>query len=69
MNSISNDSVLNVFRQNTCVDLRRLAVQLGVETTNAALAMVIGNLKRNRKIRRIGGKGRHASFVLATFEG
>ncbi len=69
MNSISNDSVLNVFRQNACVDLRRLAAQLGVEATNAALAMVVGTLERNRKIRRIGGKGRHTTFVLATYEG
>jgi len=69
VNSISNESVLNVFRQNAFLDLRKLAVKLGVDTLNAALAMVVGNLERNGKIRRIGGKGRHALFVLATFEG
>jgi len=69
VNSISNESVLNVFRQNAFIDLRKLAVKLGVDTLNAALAMVVGNLERNGKIRRIGGKGRHALFVLATFEG
>jgi len=69
VNSISNESVLNVFRQNAFLDLRKLAVKLGVDTLNAALAMVVGNLERNGKIRRIGGKDRHALFVLATFEG
>ena len=69
VNSISNESVLNVFRQNAFIDLRKLAVKLGVDTLNAALAMVVGNLERNGKIRRVGGKGRHALFVLATFEG
>lgn len=69
VNSISNESVLNAFRQSACLDLRKLAVQLGVDTANTVLTMVIGNLERNGKIRRIGGKGRHALFVLATFEG
>ena len=69
VNSISNESVLNVFRQNAFLDLRKLAVKLGVDTLNAALAMAVGNLERNGKIRRIGGKGRHTLFVLATFEG
>lgn len=69
LNSISNDSVLKVLRRDACLDLRKLAVQLGVDTTNVMLMMVIGNLERNGKIRRIGGKGRHALFVLATFEG
>ena len=68
MNSISNDLVLNVVRENACIDLRRLAVQLGVAATDAALATVIGSLERSRKIRRIWGKGRHTSFVLTTFE-
>ncbi len=69
MNPISPDSVLKLFRQNTFLDLRKLAFQLGVDTANSLLAAVIGNLQRNRKIRRIGGKGRHTLFVLATFEG
>lgn len=69
VNSISNESVLNVFRQNAFLDLRKLAVKLGVDTLNAALAMVVSNLERNGKIRRIGGKGRHTLFVLVTFEG
>lgn len=70
VNPISNESVLNVFRQSACLDLRKLAVALGVDSANAMLRMVIGNLERNGKIRRIGnGKGRHTLFVLATFEG
>ena len=67
--SISNESIMNVFRQDTCLDLRKLAVKLGVDTANALLKRVIGHLERNGKIRRIGGKGRRTSFVLATFEG
>ena len=69
MNSISPDSVLKLFRQNAFLDLRKLAFQLGVDTANSMLAAVIGNLQRNNKICRIGGEGRHARFVLTTFEG
>jgi hypothetical protein len=69
LNSISPDSVLKLFRQNTFLDLRKLAFQLGVDTANSMLAAVIGNLQRTGKIRRIGGKGRHTRFVLATFDG
>lgn len=69
MNPISTDSVLKIFRQDAFLDLRKLAVRLGVGTANSMLAAVIGNLLRNGKIRRIGGKGRHTLFVLATFEG
>ncbi|MFY9327988.1 MAG: hypothetical protein WAO76_08230 [Georgfuchsia sp.] len=69
MNSISSDSVLKLFRQDTLLDLRKLAFQLGVDTANSMLKAVIDNLERNGKIRRIGGKGRHTLFVLATFEG
>lgn len=68
MNSISSDLVLNVFRENACIDLRGLAVKLGVASTDATLATAISNLERSRKIRRLWGKGRHTSFVLTTFE-
>lgn len=66
---MSAESVLSMFRHDGCVDLRKLAGQLGVDAANSALAMIVRNLERNRKIRRIGGKGRHAVFVLTTFEG
>lgn len=69
MNAISSDSVLNLFRQSALLDLRKLAFALGVDTANSMLAATIRNLRRNGKIRRIGGKGRHTRFVLATFEG
>lgn len=68
MNSISPDSVLKLFRQDAFLDLRKLAFQLGVDNANSMLKAVIGNLKRDGKIRRIGGKGRHTMFVLTTFE-
>jgi hypothetical protein len=68
LNSISPDSVLKLFQKNVFLDLRKLAFQLGVDTANSMLAAVIGNLQRNKKIRRIGGKGRHTRFVLTTFE-
>ncbi|WP_220635286.1 hypothetical protein [Georgfuchsia toluolica] len=67
--SISTDAVLKLFRQDAFLDLRKLAVQLGVDTANSMLAAVIGNLVRKGIIRRLGGKGRHTLFVLATFEG
>ena len=67
--TISNESILNVFRQNTCLDLRKLAVRLGVDTANGMLTTVVDELERNGKICRIGGKGRRTSFVLTTFEG
>jgi len=69
LNSISTDSVLKLFRQDAFLNLRKLAFKLGVDTANSMLTAVIGNLERNGKIRRIGGKGRHTMFVLATFEG
>jgi len=69
-NPVSSESVLRVFRRFACLDLRKLAVELGVDTANAMLRMVVGNLELNGKIRRIGGgRGRHTLFVLATFEG
>lgn len=69
-NPVSSESVLRVFRRFACLDLRKLAVELGVDTANAMLRMVVGNLERNGKIRRIGGgRGRHTLFVLSTFEG
>lgn len=66
---ISKESVLLEFRKEPCLDLRHLAVQHGVNAANELLSRAISDLERNGKIRRIGGKGRHASFVLATFEG
>ncbi|MDD2929529.1 MAG: hypothetical protein PHP05_00755 [Sideroxydans sp.] len=69
-NPISSESVLRVFHRFACIDLRKLAVELGVDAANAMLRMVVGDLERNGKIRRIGGvRGRHTLFVLATFEG
>lgn len=69
-NPISRESVLKVFRRFACLDLRKLAVELGVDTANAMLRIAVGDLERNGKIRRIGGgRGRHTLFVLATFEG
>jgi len=56
MNSIPNDSVLNAFCQNVCLDLRKLAVLFGVASTNATLAMVIGNLERTKKSAASGAK-------------
>lgn len=68
-NSISSESVLSVFRRFACLDLRKLAVELGVDTANAMLRTAVGDLERNGKIRHIGGgRGRHSLFVLATFE-
>lgn len=66
---ISKEAVLKVFRQQSCLDLRKLAARLGVGAGNAILSMVIGDLARRGQIRRLGGKGRHAIFILATFEG
>ena len=65
---ISNDTVLDVFRQESCLDMRKLAGQLNVDSGDATLAMVIEKLRRSGKLRRIGGKGRHTLFVLSTFE-
>lgn len=69
-NPVSSESVLKVFRRFACLELRKLAVELGVDAANAMLRMAIGDLERNGKIRRIGSsRGRHTLFVLATFEG
>ncbi len=65
---ISAEAVLNVFRQESCLDLRKLAGQLRVDSRDTELSMVIDNLRRAGKLRRIGGKGRHTLFVISTFE-
>lgn len=69
MATISKESVLKLFREESCLDLRKLAARYSVDTGDAMLTMVVGNLERNGKIRRIGGTGRRVAFVLATFEG
>lgn len=47
---------------------RNLDAKLSVDTADVVLKMVIGNVERGGKIRRIGGKGRRISLVLATVE-
>ncbi|MBZ0131656.1 MAG: hypothetical protein K8F53_03505 [Rhodocyclaceae bacterium] len=69
MATISKESILKLFRKESCLDLRKLAARHSVDTDDAMLTKVVGNLERNGKIRRIGGIGRRAAFVLATFEG
>jgi len=56
------------FRQESCLDVRKLAALHGVDAGNEKLCRTILDLERDGKIRRIRGKGRNASFVLATFE-
>lgn len=56
MNSISSDSVLKLFRQDTLLDLRKLAFQLGVDTANSMLKAVIDNLERNGKFAALAEK-------------
>lgn len=69
MLAISKESVLSLFRKESCIDLRKLAAHHGVDATNVVLSTVISDLERNGKIRRIGGKGHRATFALSTFEG
>lgn len=69
MAAISKESVLKLFRNESCLDLRKLAARHSVDTGDAVLTMVVGDLERNGKICRIGGTGRRVVFVLATFEG
>lgn len=68
MTNISNQSVLHEFRQESCLDVRKLAALHGVDARNETLCRAILDLERSGKIRRIRGKGRNTSFVLATFE-
>lgn len=65
---ITNDAVLGIFRQEACLDVRKLAGQLHVDSRDTTLIMAIANLRRAGKLRRIGGKGHHALFVLSTYE-
>lgn len=64
----STESVLSLFRQEPCLDLRRLAFRLGLSTADAVLMATLRHLQRSGKISRIGGRGRHTQFALATFE-
>ncbi|GAB1393859.1 hypothetical protein MASR1M60_20230 [Rhodocyclaceae bacterium] len=65
---ISADAVLNVFRQEACLAVRKLAGLLHVDCNDARLMLVINNLKRAGKLKRIAGRGRRALFILSTFE-
>lgn len=65
---ISTESVLSKFRKELCLDLRQLAARHGVDAANEALSRIVSDLKRKGRIHRIGGQGRRASYVLATFE-
>lgn len=64
----SAESVLSLFRQEPCLDVRRLAYRLGLSTADAVLMATLRQLQRRGKISRIGGKGRHTQFALTTFE-
>ncbi len=68
MKTISKESVLKVLRKEMCLGLSRLAARHGVDANNETLARTVNDLERHGKIHRVAGKGRHASFVLATFE-
>lgn len=57
-----------MFHKESCLELRQLAAQHGVDAANEMLSKTVADLERIGKIHRIGGKGRHLSFVLATFE-
>lgn len=65
---ITNDAVLDIFRQEACLDVRKLAGQLHVDSRDKTLIMAIANLRKAGKLRRIGGKGHHAIFVRSTYE-
>jgi DNA-binding GntR family transcriptional regulator len=59
---------LSELHRESCLDLRQLAARHGVDAANETLARAIADLRRRGKISRIGGRGRRASFVAATFE-
>lgn len=66
---ISNQTILNKFdAASACPDMRRLASLHGVGADDHSLGRAIADLLRRGRIRCIGGRGRRASFVLASFE-
>ena len=65
---VTSQSILNNLYLHSCLNLRQLAVLHGVDAANDALVTAVTDLKRKGCIRPIGGQGRRASFVLATFD-
>ena len=65
---VTSQSVLSKLHLHSCLNLRQLAVLHGVDAANDALLTAVTDLKRKGCIRPIGGQGRRASFVLATFD-
>ena len=69
IDEISNRSILNKFdAESSCLDIRRLASLHGVGADDHSLGRAIADLLRRGRIRCIGGRGRRASYVLASFE-
>jgi len=46
----------------------KLAALHGVDASSEALAAAVADLKRRGRIRSTGCRGRHAAFVLTTFD-
>lgn len=65
---ISQDSILIEFRKAPIRDRRQLASVHGVDAANEALSNVINCLERTGTIRRISGKGKRLTFVLASYQ-
>jgi len=65
---VSPNSILRKLRLHACLNVRKLAALHGVDATSEALAAAVADLKRRGRIRSTGCRGRHAAFVLATFD-
>ena len=66
---ISGQTVLGAFGNASCLGRRQLATLLGIDGDDPLLARLLGELQRQGHIVRVRGKGRQASYLLATFEG
>lgn len=65
---ITPAQVIDALRKDACLDMRHFSARFGVDIGSADLSRTLGELRRLGKIRHLGGKGRHAMFILATYE-
>lgn len=68
MSTISRASILGAFAHDPCLELRHLASRHGVSIDCQNLLASLSTLERDGCVKRLGGKGRRAVFVLSSFD-
>lgn len=68
MSTISRASILGVFAHDPCLELRQIASRHGVSINCHDLLASLSSLEREGCVKRLGGKGHRAVFILSSFD-